>query len=156
VSVSGGSSGVFRWGQVFQRGDLPLYVTDVAGNPLGPYSVTYTMLYHPKTSPCVQRVCPEGRTPVQVDVGEYYASGIAGRCGQSGEWCIEWKLQEFFGGPFTTATYCFSVFDVSAYCPPGMTRSCGCASASSCGCHRVTNGCQYGCRNSCRHVYGWA
>ena len=142
------SPGVFRWGHVFQRFDLPIFITDPEGNPLSPYSVKYTMYYYPKNSQCPVRVGALDRTPVQVDVGDYYATGIAGQCGQPGDWCVEWKIQESFGGPLTSERFCFKVFDTSQYC--ASTARCGCsATTTPCGCSSSTSS-NVACRK-----FGW-
>ena len=125
------SPGVFRFGHVFQRGDLPLYITDLSNNPMSPYSVKYTMFYYPKNSQCSVRVGAEGRTPVTTGVGEYYATGVAGQCGQPGEWYVEWLIQESFDSPVVKECFRFKVFDTSQYCGSGSSSS---SSGSSCGC----------------------
>lgn len=146
ASVS--SPGVFRWGHVFQSFDLPLFVTNPVGNPLGPYSVTYTMYYYPKNSQCPIRVGAADRRPVNVGVGEYYATGVAGRCGQPGDWCVEWKIQEVFGGPYVTEKFCFKVFDTAAYCA-STASSCGCTpDPDPCSCNYSTS--SVACRK-----FGW-
>lgn len=150
MPASTSSSGVFVWGHVFQRGDLPLFVTDLANNPLDPYSVKYTMYYYPKNAQCATRVGPECRTPVRVDVGEYYATGVAGQCGQPGDWCVEWKVQEVFNGPVLSSKFCFKVFDSSQYCNYGGTSSGGCSSVNTPAC-----GCKKPCSCSCGGKSGW-
>lgn len=148
MAVSSSSSGVFVWGHVFQRGDLPLFVTDFSGNPVGPYKVTYTMYFHPSNAACGFRVGPEDRTPVNVGTGEYYATGIAGQCGQPGTWCVVWKVQEVFEGPVISDKFCFQVFDASQYCPPGGgSQSCPSTNTPACGCRRP---CSCTCKKS-----GW-
>jgi len=152
------SPGVFRVGQSFQRGDLSIYVTDMAGNPLDPYSVKYTLLYQPQQrysdrpavscNPIVAGPCL--RTPVQAALGEYYVTGCAGDCGQPGQWYVQWVLQEYFEGPLLGEQFGFEVFDTAQYFPPGVGmagRSSGCGSQSTTGpwCCRP-NPC--GCRDS--------
>ena len=85
------SPGVFKWGQVFQRGDLPIFITDLANNPVSPFKVTYTLFY--VGSGCARQVGPADRVPVQADVGEYYVSGVAGECAQPGDWLVEWSTR---------------------------------------------------------------
>jgi hypothetical protein len=127
------STGVFRWGQVFQRGDLPIYITDADGSPLDPFSVVYTLSYLPKNSACARQVGPCQRYPVKADVGEYYVTGIAGEFGQPGDWYVNWTLQEYFEGTLLSETFGFKVFNTATYCCPGSTYvpSCG-----PCGRHR--------------------
>jgi hypothetical protein len=126
------SPGVFNYGQVFQMGDLPIYITDLANNPLGPYLVKFTMYYYPKNSQCAVRVGAEDRTPVNVGVGEYYATGVAGQCGQPGDWYIEWKIQEAFDSTLVKECFRFKVFDSAQYCAHGNSTS----NPSSCGCSK--------------------
>ena len=100
----------FRWGQVFQRGDLTLIVSDPSGTPLSPYEVTYT-LYRMLAPSLPHQVGPTGRRPVMQKTGEYYATGTAGETGQPGDWQIVWTLRRSFNGPTTTEVFAFRVVD---------------------------------------------
>jgi len=145
------SPGIFKWGYVFQRGDLPIFITDTAGNPVSPYKVTYSLLYQGKGECSPRRAGPCDRTPVQGDVGEYYVSGVAGCCGQPGQWFVEWKFQEAFGSTWSTTTMGFTVFDTSQLAPATYGRlGCGCSSGSGCGCTNLNpvGSCQWGCTGS--------
>jgi len=149
------SPGVFRVGHVFQRGDLPLFVTDLAGNAVTPYKVTFTIFYQSSGDVCARQVGPSDRTPVQAAIGEYYVSGVA--CGQSGQWYVEWKLQEGASTSLVSERMGFQIFDSSRLSPSTYISgsSCGC----SCGCSSHA-GCQWGCRNPCLRTtscgkYGW-
>lgn len=145
-----GANGVFPYGYTFQPGDLALYVTDMSGQPYSPFSVTYTTKYYPKDGSCPVQVGSEKR-PVQIDVGSYYATGIAGQCGQPGDWCISWLIQQVENGPLSCQTYCFKVFDSSVYCAPVTTQS---SSSRSCGC----SGCSLPSTSSCCSAcskFGW-
>lgn len=155
--------GVFKRGYIFQRGDLPLFITDSSGNATNPYKVTFTLYYRAGNSPCELQVGPIDRTPVQAKIGEYYVSGVAGECGQPGQWYVEWKYQESFGSQWVTDKMGFSVFETTQFAPVTYTSyPCGCGNSSGCGC-TIANprgGCQWGCRNSCLQVsscgkYGW-
>jgi len=145
------SPGVFKWGQVFQRGDLPIFITDLANNPVSPFKVTYTLFY--VGSGCARQVGPADRVPVQADVGEYYVSGVAGECAQPGDWLVEWKYQESFSSPCIADRMGFKVFNTAQYLPPVTYRNqshpCGCS--GSCGCTGASprGACQWGCRNPC-------
>lgn len=109
------SPNVFSWGHVFQRGDLPLYMADAAGNPIAPARVSYTLLYYPRNGSCCTTIGPEGRTPVQADLGEYYVSGVAGEGGQPGDWSVLWLYQETFDGPEVEVPFHFKVFESSQF-----------------------------------------
>lgn len=140
------SPGVFRFGQVFQRGDLPIFITDESTNPVSPYKITYTLYYVPPTG-CAYPSGVKDRIPVQADVGEYYVSGVVGQCGQPGNWYVEWKYQASSDGVWISDKMGFKVFNTAAYCPPGP-GSCGCGS-SPCACYGHA-GCQWCCRNPCK------
>lgn len=107
------SPGVFKCGHLFQRGDLPIYVTDGFGSPFSPYSIKYTLFY----SYCNRLIAvfPCNRIPVQGDIGEYYATGYAGEGGQPGQWYIEWVLQEYFDGPLQGDRFGFEVFSPAEF-----------------------------------------
>jgi hypothetical protein len=114
------SPGVFRCGQPFQRGDLPIYVVDGVGNPMDPHRIRYSLSYHPKHEHNRDRhmVGPRERTPVKADLGEYYATGYSGEGGQPGQWYINWVIQEYFEGPLTIQEFGFIVYDTSEYHVP--------------------------------------
>lgn len=116
-------------GHLFQNGDLPLYVTDLAGAALSPYKVSYTMYYTPKGQGCLKQAGPSGRTPVEGDVGYYYATGYAGQCGQPGDWLVKWKVQETVDSPEVEIPYHFKVFDTSQYSVGTVPSPCGCKKA---------------------------
>jgi hypothetical protein len=100
----------FRWGQVFQRGDLTLFVTDPSGTPSSPYEVTYTVFW--MRAPGVpHQVGPTARRPIMQKTGEYYVTGTAGELGQPGDWQIAWTYRRSFNGPPTTVTFDFRVVD---------------------------------------------
>jgi hypothetical protein len=153
------SPGIFKWGYVFQRGDLPIFITDTAGNPVSPFKVTFTLFRYSKGACGPMRVGPCDRTPVMADVGEYYVSGVAGQCGQPGDWLVEWKFQESFGSQFALDRFGFKVFDTSQYCA-GVTYNrlgCGCSSGG-CGCTNANpvGSCQWKCLTpSGCGKYGW-
>jgi hypothetical protein len=135
------SPGVFVWGHVFQRGDLPLFIRDPAGNPASPAVVSFTLFYYPKGSSNPQQVGAANRTPVTADLGEYYVSGVSGEGGQPGDWYVRWVYQESVDSEQVEAIFPFKVFDSSQY---GRTT----AVSTSCGCKR-RGGYAWSCRNPC-------
>ena len=158
------SPGIFKWGYVFQRGDLPIFITDTAGNPVSPYKVTFTLFRYAKGACSPMQVGPCDRTPVMADVGEYYVSGVAGQCGQPGDWFVDWKFQESFGSTFSGDRFGFKVFDTSQLAPATYGRlGCGCASGGGCGCTNMNpvGSCQWKCSSPCLTQtsscgkYGW-
>ncbi len=118
------SPGIFQVGHVFQQGDLPFYSTS-GGNASDPYLVTYTVFWLNPQDPNPVQVGAAGRTPLHAATGEYYASGIAGTCGQPGNWYVEWTYQETSGSPSVKVVFPFKVFDSAQYCVPCCGQSGG-------------------------------
>lgn len=99
----------FRYLQWLQRGDLPLYLCNMAG-PVSPTWVRFTL--H-QVLPCGARrqVGPGRRMPVQGEVGEYYAVGRAGESGQPGDWVIVWEWRLNFQSATQSTEMSFRVLD---------------------------------------------
>lgn len=113
----------FRYLQWLQRGDLPLFLCDMAG-PVSPVWVRFTL--H-QVLPCGTRrqVGPGQRVPVQGEVGEYYAVGRAGESGQPGNWVIVWEFRRNFQSATQSTEMQFRVLDaVSAADPRDVTVRC--------------------------------
>lgn len=113
----------FRYLQLLQRGDLPIYICNNAG-PVSPVWVGFTMY---QVLPCGarKRVGPFHRTPVKGLVGEFYAVGRAGESGQPGNWVIEWEWRQNFGGAIQRKEMEFQVLDaVAAADPRDVTVRC--------------------------------
>ena len=100
----------FTWLQLFQRGDLPLYLCDGQGGRIGAISV-YFSLIRIRPDGTRQMVGPQNRIPAKGFVGEYYATGLAGELGQPGKWVIQWRYQVSPNGPTQTAEMPFVVTD---------------------------------------------
>lgn len=133
------SPGIFVWGHVFQRGDLPLFVRDLAGNPVSPAVVSYTLFRYPKGIPNPIQVGAEGRTPVTADVGEYYVSAVSGEGGQSGDWYVRWIWQESIGSLETEVVFPFKVYDSSQFASAGSSGCFSCGRTHPfCGCSGTT------------------
>lgn len=99
----------FRYMQLLQRGDLPVYISNAAG-PVTPVRVTYTM-YQLRPDGSRKQVGPSGRTPVKGVVGEFYATGRAGELGQPGSWILRWEWQRTYQSVIQYKEMCFQVFD---------------------------------------------
>jgi hypothetical protein len=99
----------FRYLQVLQRGDLPIYICSRNG-PVSPYAVSYT-LYQQRPDGTKFQVGPAGRTPAEGEVGEYYVTGRAGESGQPGCWTVVWTWQRSFDGATETKNMEFRVED---------------------------------------------
>lgn len=93
ICVCGPKPFTFPFGHLFTRGDLTFQVSDPAGNPISPFSVTYALF----------RVLPSGvllpfgdpqRRPIMPTVGEFYPSFRSDDLGQPGDWLIRWTYRE--------------------------------------------------------------
>ena len=103
------SKPVFKWRQLFQRGDLQLFLCDEMG-PFHPVSIRYEMFYiRPDGSR--QPAGPRVRYPARGRLGEFYATGYAGEFGQPGNWVIRWSFQRKFYAPLDFVEQCFRVED---------------------------------------------
>jgi hypothetical protein len=111
---------IFKYGHVFQRGELPIYISDLSGNPVSPAIVTYTIFRYEAGNPNPIQVGAADRTPVNAGIGEYYVSGVAGEFGQPGEWFVRWRYQADIDSPVTEDYYPFEVLDTSQ-----LASSCG-------------------------------
>jgi hypothetical protein len=113
----------FRYLQLLQRGDLPIYLCDSTG-PVAPVWIGFTMY---QVLPCGarKRIGPFQRTPVKGTVGEFYAVGRAGESGQPGNWVIVWEWRHYFNGAIQNKEMAFQVLDaVAAADPRDMTVRC--------------------------------
>lgn len=120
------SPGIFAFGYVFQRGDLPIYITDPAGNPASPAVINYTLFAYPKGSACAFQTGPANRTPVSAGVGSFYVSGVAGECGQPGRWYVQWNWAESVNSPMNQDTFGFVIFDSAlGFKPSGNSSKFG-------------------------------
>jgi hypothetical protein len=113
----------YRWGQDLQRGDLAIWLRQVGGFAISPYRVTYT-LYMVMSGGQLRLVGPPQREPARGDVGEFYATGVAGAGGQPGRWVIKWYYQIFFNGPIYEESMEFDVLDAFMAGVPDPGRVC--------------------------------
>lgn len=100
----------FQWGQVFQKLDLCISVTDNVCNPIGPVNISYTLFRVVKGCQLHQAGCAD-RVPVMCKVGTYYVTGCAGEGGQPGLWVVRWKYQRSFADPVIEKDMCYQVLD---------------------------------------------
>ena len=113
----------FRYLEHFQRGDLPIFLSNHAG-PVSPVRVVFT-LYWVRPDGSRLQVGPANRTPIRGVVGEFYATGRAGESGQPGEWVIRWEFQRTFQSATQCKEMSFRVLDaVLAANPQDATHRC--------------------------------
>lgn len=109
----------FRYMQVLQRGDLPVYLCDKRG-PVSPHGVSFT-LYQRRPDGSQFQVGPMARAPAEGEVGEYYVTGRAGESGQPGCWLVRWEWQRSFDGATQTKDMEFRVEDAVLAADPRDT-----------------------------------
>lgn len=102
---------VFLYRHVFQRGELPIYITDAVGNPVDPAGITYTLFTYPAGNPYPVQVGPADRPPVHAKTGEYYVSGVAAEGGTTGDWYVRWHYQETLDSPTVETIFPFKVVE---------------------------------------------
>jgi len=119
------SPGVFPLGYVFQRGDLPIYLSDMAGTSIDPATITFTIFRYEPGNPNPIQAGASERIPVHHTVGEFYATGVSGECGQPGDWFVRWRYQELPDSPLIEDIFPFKVFDTAKYAPGGCDSKYG-------------------------------
>lgn len=101
----------FRWLQLWQRGDLSIFLCNPSGGIIVPELIVYSLIYiRPDGSR--KYIQPLHRVPVRgAQPGEFYVVGLAGQGGQPGSWAIEWKVQRSSSEPLQTIEMLFCVLD---------------------------------------------
>src|SRR3989344_231536 len=85
---------VFEKGATLVRGDLDIFITDSDGNPVNAYSIVFALYFVDPTTGSEVLIGPSDRTPVNPDVGEYYASLMIPTNASAGGYRIRWVFQE--------------------------------------------------------------
>lgn len=99
---------------------LAIYYFTASG-PVAPVQVVYT-LFEIRPDGSLKQVGSPRRTPAQGGlVGEYYATGRAGECGQPGRWLIRWEAQLSFSAVPLVKEQCFRVQDAALAKDPADT-----------------------------------
>lgn len=99
----------FNQGQVLERGDLDIFLTNASGAATNAYSITYAIYYVDPTTGTECLIGTAARTPVNPAVGEYYASLQVPPNATIGDYRIRWTIQEFAGAPLQQVVQEFCV-----------------------------------------------
>lgn len=99
---------VLRFGSVLTPQDLAITISS-GHQPVAAYSVEYRLFQVRKDGTRFQ--VGGTHTPGMLNPGLYYATWIAGRGGQPGQWQIEWSYRKTFNSPAQIETYGFEVVD---------------------------------------------
>ena len=99
----------FSKGEVLGRGDLDLFLTNSAGNPSNASEIFYGIYYvDPVTSQEIL-IGSANRTPVNPQVGEYYASMMIPQSAVVGSYRVRWSFKELLSSPLQQVVQEFAV-----------------------------------------------
>lgn len=117
-------STTFDQGQTLERGDLDIFLTDGDGNPTNAYSISYSVYYVDPATGLEVLIGPEGRTPVNPDVGEYYASLLIPSNASAGCYRIRWLFKETASSSQEGVVQEFGVVAESSLAPTSAYSVC--------------------------------
>lgn len=102
----------FTPGVVLQRGDLNIFLVDNNNAPINAYEITYS-LYYVDPNPPYQEVLipPANRTPVNPQLGEYYAAMMVPPSATLGAYRIRWTIKQTAGSAVQIVVQEFQVVD---------------------------------------------
>lgn len=105
----------FYPGEEIQRGDLDVFFQDSGGNPTNVYEITYAV-YFVVVGPPESEVLigAASRTPVNPQVGEYYAALFVPPSATVGTYRIRWSFKRSSGDTTATVVMGFTVIQKSA------------------------------------------
>lgn len=101
----------FNKGDVLGRGDLDVFLTNVSGNPSNANTITFAIYYVDPTTQNEILIGSPDRTPVNPQVGEYYASIMIPRSSTAGDYRIRWTFKELASSPFQQVVQEFAVLE---------------------------------------------
>lgn len=89
----------FTPGQVLGRGDLDIFLTNLAGNPTNPVEIAYALYYIDPLTHLEVLIGNPARVPVNPQVGEFYAAVMVPPTAVAGNYRIRWTIREFSSSP---------------------------------------------------------
>jgi len=99
-------------GQTIGRGDLDIFLVDNLGNPTNAAEIYYALFYVDPGPPQVEvLIGPAQRTPVNPQVGEYYAALQVPGLATLGTYRIRWYFRQFLNQPLTEVVQEFTVVE---------------------------------------------
>jgi hypothetical protein len=91
---------VFTPGAVLGQGDLDIFLTNAQGFPANCYEITYAIFYVDPGPPETEVLIGSAtRTPINPNVGEYFASLQVPSNATAGDYRIRWTFKQFAGSP---------------------------------------------------------
>lgn len=104
----------FEPGQDIVQGDLDIFLTNGSGNPTNAYEITYSIFFLDESGgpPGVEVLIGSAdRTPINPNVGEYYAALTVPPTATVGTYRIRWTFRETAGSPQQQVVMEFAVVD---------------------------------------------
>jgi len=100
----------FTPGQTLGRGDLDIFLVDSQGGPTNAAEIYYALYYVDPGPPEVEvLIGPAQRTPVNPQIGEYYAALQVPGLATLGTYRIRWYFKEYVSQPLTEVVQEFQV-----------------------------------------------
>jgi len=112
----------FSPGQTIGRGDLDIFLTNMAGNPTNASDIYYALVYVDPGPP--EAEVPIGdphRIPVNPTIGEYYAALMVPPSANAGTYRIRWTFKEFVNSPYQQVVQEFAVVASSNLIAPSYS-----------------------------------
>jgi len=101
---------VFTPGQTLVRGDLDIFLRNAAGNPANAAEIYFTLFYVDPGPPETEVLIGAAqRTPMNPQVGEYYASLMVPPGATAGTYRIKWTFKETSSSPWQQVAQEFGV-----------------------------------------------
>jgi len=114
----------FQPSETLARGDLDIFLTNAQGNPANAAEIYFTLYYVDPGPPETEvLIGPAQRTPVNPQVGEYYASLMVPPSATPGTYRIKWTFKEFLTSPYQQVAQEFAVVTTSAVITPGYNTA---------------------------------
>lgn len=111
-------------GQTIGRGDLDIFLTNLAGNPTNAADIYYALYYVDPGPPEAEvLIGSDHRIPVNPEVGEYYASMMVPPSAQAGTYRIKWTFKEFVNSPYQQVVQEFAVVASSSLLAPSYSAA---------------------------------
>ena len=86
--------------QILERGDLDIFLTNSSGNPANAAEIKFAIYYVTPTTEEEVLIGSADRTPVNPQVGEYYASIMIPATTTAGDYRVRWSFRELINSPF--------------------------------------------------------
>lgn len=115
---------VFTQGQVLNRGDLDIFITNTVGNPSNVFQISFALYYVDPASQQEVLIGSATRAPVNPSVGEYYAAIQIPSSATPGDYRIRWLFKETSASQQQGVVQEFGVVSVSSQTTSNTYSTC--------------------------------